>query len=95
MAQQLLNEYGPGLVSTFEVYFTDRAVRKHQGQPRGAFEGLRAMALVSARRDENNKTFFFLQNWCHEKQFVEVDLEYEPALLTKSNSYKSGERSRE
>eukprot|EP00634_Sargassococcus_sp_CCMP2135_P008617 CAMPEP_0198649432 /NCGR_PEP_ID=MMETSP1467-20131203/4274_1 /TAXON_ID=1462469 /ORGANISM="unid. sp., Strain CCMP2135" /LENGTH=103 /DNA_ID=CAMNT_0044385225 /DNA_START=15 /DNA_END=326 /DNA_ORIENTATION=- len=34
------------------------------------------MALVGARRDENDNVFFLLQNWWLEKQFVEVDLEY-------------------
>ena len=34
------------------------------------------MALVGARRDDNNNVFFLLQNWSLKKQFIEVDLEY-------------------
>mmetsp|Transcript_27923 Transcript_27923/g.90029 ORF Transcript_27923/g.90029 Transcript_27923/m.90029 type:complete len:157 (+) Transcript_27923:159-629(+) len=76
-APELLTKYGPASVSNFKVYkdFTNQAVHKHYGQPRGAFEGCHAMALVGSRRDENNNVFFLLQNWWLKKQFVEVDLE--------------------
>jgi len=72
-----LKEYGPLLVSRFEVYedFYNDSIHSYSGRPQGNYIGLHAMVLIGIRH-ENNSTSYLLQNWWKQKQFVEVDHVY-------------------
>jgi hypothetical protein len=72
-----LFDYGPGLVSFFEVRPEfDQADRwSHTGSSSGQSRGRHAMLLVGHRK-HNGKSRFLLQNWWKNKPYVEVDLSY-------------------
>jgi hypothetical protein len=73
-----LKNYGPLLVYGFHVYddFRNISQHHHYGRPQGSqSDGTHAMVLVG-HRYQNGKSMFLLQNWWHQKQFVEVDIEY-------------------
>lgn len=77
-AARCLSEYGPGLVARFVVhrdFFDNRAMHHHYGAPQGKVVGLHAMVLVGFRQ-EGERSFFLLQNWWKDKQFVELDEVY-------------------
>ena len=79
MWSQSLKQFGPALVSHFEVFedFRNAATFAHHGSAMKANGslGMHAMALVGAR-NEGGKEYFLLQNWWKGKQFVEVDGDY-------------------
>ena len=75
---QCLKQYGPALVSQFEVFddFADQTTHVHHGSSTtGQSRGMHSMVLVGARK-EGGKHYFLLQNWWKQKQFVEVDVDY-------------------
>lgn len=92
--------YGVGLVHNMMVQedFLDPTVRKHYGaSTRGRLVGRHAMALVGHRTSAGGKSFFLLQNWWKDKQFVEVDIDYLSAcgayirfILTPQNEIPAG-----
>jgi hypothetical protein len=79
MWEQGLKDYGPGLVSHFEVHpdFRKVALSSHHGPvtKRAQQPGMQAMVLVGSR-DVSGKKYFLLQNWWKQKQFLEVDIDY-------------------
>ena len=78
----LLEDYGPGLVSSFMVTntFKDVSISSHQGPIPDINEDSKgckhAMIVVGARLDNQNNGWFLLQNWWSKKQFVEVDFKW-------------------
>eukprot|EP01088_Endostelium_zonatum_P000169 TRINITY_DN1028_c0_g1_i3.p1 TRINITY_DN1028_c0_g1~~TRINITY_DN1028_c0_g1_i3.p1 ORF type:complete len:378 (+),score=57.46 TRINITY_DN1028_c0_g1_i3:81-1214(+) len=70
-----LREYGPILVSRFNVYTDFKSSCKHCTQPTGAKLGQHSMVLIGSRQ-EGGTTFFLLQNWWKKQQFIEVDRDY-------------------
>ena len=68
----------PALVSSFRVYadFTVAEVSSFDGIPVGELEGRHSMVLIGARKTNDNKYFFLLQNWWSTKFFVEVSDSY-------------------
>ena len=75
---QYMKTYGPGLISSFEVWsdFYDQTKDTHYGQPFGVIIGYHSMLLIGYRVDTNGKILYLLQNWWVNKIFVEVDPEY-------------------
>ena len=74
---QCLKEFGPILVSGFEVFedFRKAELSSYHGNPVGKFLGLHAMIIIGSRTNEN-KNIYLLQNWWKQMQFVEVDEVY-------------------
>ena len=77
LIEQDLKEFGPILVSGFEVFedFHKAELSSYHGNPVGKFLGLHAMIIIGSRTKEN-KNFYLLQNWWKQMQFVEVDEVY-------------------
>ena len=75
--EQRLREYGPILISYFEVHEDFEAVDRciYHGDHVGALRGGHSMLIIGVRI-ENNRKYFLLQNWWQRKQFIEVDGEY-------------------
>jgi len=74
---ETLLEYGPALVSSFQVRedFNESGSLSYTGVPTGDVRGGHAMVLIGVRGEGNGRRFL-LQNWWVRKQFVEVDAEY-------------------
>ena len=72
-----LHEFGPALVSGFQV--TNNFASNEEWQYLDKFEdkiiGLHAMVLIGYRSLGDDKRYL-LQNWWHKKAYVEVDLKY-------------------
>jgi hypothetical protein len=82
-----LRDYGPGLVSAFNVHsdFADRSVFKHHGKPKEECIGRHCMVMIGFSTDKTTgESVYLLQNFWKQKQFVQVDeeyLEYSGALV--------------
>lgn len=74
---ETLRQYGPLLVSQFEVYEDFLRMNKfsYDNPVRGNKQGEHAMLIVGMRMDGDTLKFL-LQNWWADKQFVEVSYYY-------------------
>jgi len=77
-AMENLKQFGPLLVSRFEVYgdFDHHSHHHHGMRKNDHFEGYHAMVLIGVRIDSKGNKYFLLQNWWSKKQFFEVDEAY-------------------
>jgi hypothetical protein len=77
ISRETFEKFGPGLLSTFEVYdeFLDAHKLSYTDGPRGRFVGHHSMVVLGVR-SEGESRIFLLQNWWRDKQFVEVSEDY-------------------
>ena len=73
-------KYGPdlsGLLPLFQVHndFFEAGVLSFTNSPNGEVIGLHSIVMLGIR-NEGSSRIFLLQNWCREKQFVEVSEDY-------------------
>ncbi len=73
----LLKEYGPGLISSMEIWscFYDQTKDVHLTSPSGLMIGHHSMVLVGFRL-EGTEIRYLLQNWWENKAFIEVNAFY-------------------
>jgi hypothetical protein len=86
-----LQKFGPALVTVDDLPKTDFGRNgkfcydeypKEIGETAG-----HAMLLVGIRQDKNNQTFFLLQNWWPEKEFVELRQDYLTRMAGSRHSF--------
>ena len=75
--ENVIQEYGPILVSEFQVYqdFLEENRFLYHGDSEDSEEGSVGMhsMLIIGYRKENDKVYYLLQNFWEKKQFIEVD----------------------
>jgi hypothetical protein len=85
-----LKKYGPGLVTLNKLPledFSEDGKFRYEAFPREIKKTTgHAMLLVGIRQDENNQTFFLLQNWW-KKQFIEVRSDYLSSMAGTQNGF--------
>lgn len=74
---QLMNKYGPALVSSMEIWscFYDQSKYLHLGTPQGVFIGFHSLLIIGYRYVQN-EIRFLLQNFWIKKSFIEVNSAY-------------------
>lgn len=77
----LLDKYGPGLISYFQVYddLKEKGRLRYDGVPAGSQGPRHSMLLIGVRdaiQSGSSKRFFLVQNWSKDKQFIEMSEEY-------------------